>query len=179
MKFSVKDFFSKYDQICIFLQIFSHLLKNSLMENFISCVVISIFFDIGHFLVIHTLKHRNYDVIATRRLILSWQYATNSRNDCLGSCGNVVLTLAYSLEPLAIVEMWSSKIYRYSLKNLHLNWLGWFHPFILMEDIIFIRIKWIPFPLLDAVRSLWEELFSSELKIVWLQNTFHLWTRIL
>ena len=32
---SIKDFLSKYDQIRSFLQIWSHLLKKSLMENFI------------------------------------------------------------------------------------------------------------------------------------------------
>ena len=35
MKFSAKDFFSKCDQIRIFLLIWSHLLKKSLMENFV------------------------------------------------------------------------------------------------------------------------------------------------
>ena len=35
MKFSIKDFFSKCDQIRRKLQIWSHLLKKSLMENFI------------------------------------------------------------------------------------------------------------------------------------------------
>ena len=39
MKFSVKDFFSKCDQIRSFLRIWSHLLKKSLMENFIFCAV--------------------------------------------------------------------------------------------------------------------------------------------
>ena len=39
MKFFIKDFFSKCDQICSFLRIWSHLLKKSLMENFIYCVV--------------------------------------------------------------------------------------------------------------------------------------------
>ena len=34
MKFPIKDFFSKYDQIRSFLRIWSHLLKISLMENF-------------------------------------------------------------------------------------------------------------------------------------------------
>ena len=34
MKFSIKDFFRKCDQIRSFLQIWSHLLKKSLMENF-------------------------------------------------------------------------------------------------------------------------------------------------
>ena len=35
MKFSIKDFFSKCDQIGSFLRIWSHLLKKSLKENFI------------------------------------------------------------------------------------------------------------------------------------------------
>ena len=33
MKFSIKDFFSKCDQIRSFLRIWSHLLNKSLMEN--------------------------------------------------------------------------------------------------------------------------------------------------
>ena len=37
MKFSIKGFFSKCDQIRNFLRIWSHLLKKSLMENFIFC----------------------------------------------------------------------------------------------------------------------------------------------
>ena len=39
MKFSIKYFFSKGDQIRSFLQICLHLLKKSLMENFIFCAV--------------------------------------------------------------------------------------------------------------------------------------------
>ena len=39
MKFSIKDFFSKCDQIRSFLRIWSHLLKKSFMENFIFCAV--------------------------------------------------------------------------------------------------------------------------------------------
>ena len=38
MKFSIKDFFSKCDQIRSFLHIWSYLLKN-LMENFTFCAV--------------------------------------------------------------------------------------------------------------------------------------------
>ena len=40
MKFSIKDFFSKCDQILSFLRIWSHLLKKSLIENFIICAVL-------------------------------------------------------------------------------------------------------------------------------------------
>ena len=37
--FPIKDFFSKCDQIHSFLRICSHLLKKSLIENFICCAV--------------------------------------------------------------------------------------------------------------------------------------------
>ena len=37
MKFSIKNFFRKYDQIRMKLRIWLHLLKKSLMENFIFC----------------------------------------------------------------------------------------------------------------------------------------------
>ena len=39
MKFFIKDFFSKCDQIRNFLRIWSSLLKKSLIENFIFCAV--------------------------------------------------------------------------------------------------------------------------------------------
>ena len=39
MKFSIKDFFNKCDQIRRKLRIWSHLLKKSLIENFIFLVV--------------------------------------------------------------------------------------------------------------------------------------------
>ena len=41
MKFPIKDFFSKCDQIRSFLRIWSHLLNKSLMENFIFCAVVA------------------------------------------------------------------------------------------------------------------------------------------
>ena len=39
LKFSIKDFFSKCDKIRRKMRIWSHLLKKSLMENFIFCAV--------------------------------------------------------------------------------------------------------------------------------------------
>ena len=39
MKFSMKDFFGKCDQIRSFLRIWSHLPKKSLMENFMFCAL--------------------------------------------------------------------------------------------------------------------------------------------
>ena len=40
MKFSIKDFFSKCDQIRRKLRIWSHLLKKPLIENFIFCAML-------------------------------------------------------------------------------------------------------------------------------------------
>ena len=45
MKFSIKGFFSKCDQIRSYLRIWSHLLKKSLMENFIFYAVFSVTFS--------------------------------------------------------------------------------------------------------------------------------------
>ena len=42
MKFSLKDFFRKCDQIRRFLRIWSHLLKKSFKENFIFCAVMPV-----------------------------------------------------------------------------------------------------------------------------------------
>ena len=42
MKFSIKNFFCKCDQIRSFLKIWSHLLKKSLMNNFIFCAMCAI-----------------------------------------------------------------------------------------------------------------------------------------
>ena len=54
----IKDFFSKCDQVCNFLRIWSQLLKKSLMENFIFCAVRTCFFV--HFLE-YLLLFLNYN----------------------------------------------------------------------------------------------------------------------
>ena len=42
MKFSIRDFFRKWDQIRSLPRIWSHLLKKSLLENFIFCAVLKL-----------------------------------------------------------------------------------------------------------------------------------------
>ena len=51
LKFSIKDFFSKCNQIHSFQRIWSYLVKKSLMENFIFCAVVGLFLKI--FLKLH------------------------------------------------------------------------------------------------------------------------------
>ena len=45
MKFSIKNFVSKFNQIRSFRRIWSHLLKKSLMKNFIYCAVFTVNFE--------------------------------------------------------------------------------------------------------------------------------------
>ena len=45
IKFPIKDFFSKCDQIHSFLRLWSHLRKKSCMENFIFCAVLQVMTD--------------------------------------------------------------------------------------------------------------------------------------
>ena len=66
MKFSIKDFFSKCDQILRKLRIWSHLLKKSLMEKLIFCAekqMISIhthFKNLGVFLENFQSEHDHF-----------------------------------------------------------------------------------------------------------------------
>ena len=58
MKFSIKDFFSKCDQIRSLLRIWSHLLKKSLTENFTFCAVkVKCVFLFDHNLIHHSYYH--------------------------------------------------------------------------------------------------------------------------
>ena len=62
MKFSIKDFLSKCDQIRRKLRIWSHLQKKSLMENFIFCAV-SVIYDIAFPLKEFSVGvHENYGI---------------------------------------------------------------------------------------------------------------------
>ena len=60
MKFSIEDFFSKCDQICSFLRIWSHWLNKSSMKNLIFCAVRVIYGDtIGTKLVFVCRLHKS------------------------------------------------------------------------------------------------------------------------
>ena len=60
-KSSVRGFFSKYDQICSLLLIWSHLLKKSQMENFIFCSMFQLL--VSHKQVNITLTANGFKVI--------------------------------------------------------------------------------------------------------------------
>ena len=68
MKFSIKDFFSKYGQSRRELQIWSHLLKKSLMENFIFCAVI-LCFIIYMYLAFNYVKMSHKGLVCVKDIV--------------------------------------------------------------------------------------------------------------
>ena len=64
MKFSIKDFFSKCDQIRRKMRIWSHSLKKSSMENFIFCAVINFFLEnLTQNLFLFLPQYKNFIII--------------------------------------------------------------------------------------------------------------------
>ena len=60
MKFSIREFFSKCDQIRRKLRVWSHLLKKFLMENFIFC-------EVSHSLFNDEVNHQQFHLYKIKR----------------------------------------------------------------------------------------------------------------
>ena len=65
-KFSIKDFFSKCDQIRLFLRMWSHLLKKSFMENFVFCAATDMQFFKPKTWLVCRVNTRSYLVIKNK-----------------------------------------------------------------------------------------------------------------
>ena len=70
MNFSIKDFFSKCDQICSFMWIWSHLMMKSLMENFIFCALTKLRFSI---IILENILRNTFD--KEHLWMAAWKYA--------------------------------------------------------------------------------------------------------
>ena len=87
MKFFTKDFFSKCDHIRSFLLIWSHLLKKSLMENFIfsHCMLLVLYRDSEQKIQHYFLFDCHYIYCLNRNSKKCWQCTltelTNSTNE--------------------------------------------------------------------------------------------------
>ena len=81
MKFSIKEFFSKCNQICCFCRIRSHLLKKPLMENFIfSAVIIDYQYNKG---IINSCKTYLQTVeVFSKMIYLFWKQGFAFRGHC-------------------------------------------------------------------------------------------------
>ena len=81
INFRIKDFFSKCDQIRSFLQIWSHLLKKSLMENFIFCAM-----SLDRTSVLYTEALGIIHVVLTRKLYLKLTFLPPSSDTRMRIC---------------------------------------------------------------------------------------------
>ena len=61
MKFSIKDLFSKCNQIRSFLRIFSDLLNKFLMEDYIFCAVLARYEGVSHILENSFCSRKKYN----------------------------------------------------------------------------------------------------------------------
>ena len=89
MKFSIRHFFCKCDQIRNFLRIWSHLLKKSVMENFIFCAV----------------KHSTLDALQSSKYASEYQSINSSA--LLNVSGNSLLgnmLIVRKLAPLVFLK---------------------------------------------------------------------------
>ena len=78
MKFFIKNLFNKYDQIRSFLWVWSHLLKNFLIENFICCYCARIVFA-GSEQVFNKTLHKN-DFSSKSNLNGIYVFKMNNKN---------------------------------------------------------------------------------------------------
>ena len=102
MKFFTKDFFSKCEQICSFLRICLHLLKKSLMENFIFCTyanaIIPSFAKYAHSYYYNTCNANehcnakgynnssNVDFFMVTLYCCNWCFVSTTGNRCYCCC---------------------------------------------------------------------------------------------
>ena len=102
MKFSIKDFFGKCDQIRSFLWIWSHLLKKSLMDNFILCSVNITFAIYKMSLIFHLL-------------ILDSDHKIFMQNDM--SIFTAIICSIITVSEFPKVWTWNLKFYFLKLEN--------------------------------------------------------------
>ena len=77
MKFSVKDFSIKCDQIRSFLRIWSHLMKKSLTENFIFCAV-SLLLLVAETKTLEIILNNSIDIWYLRHAIVLYGSSKNN-----------------------------------------------------------------------------------------------------
>ena len=85
IKFYIKDFFSKCDQICSFLRIWSNLLKKFLMENLIVCAVKGYTFevDVKYLKKLHKLHSDLKFLLEIMNFMKKLNYNLYSKENCV------------------------------------------------------------------------------------------------
>ena len=110
MKFSIKDFFSKCDQIRRKLGIWSHLLKKSLMKNCIFCVVV-----LKSVLVHENINYRNIWIGNWKLSIID--LIVNVILHYLKKTLRSLLTITTNIQECVLWKKYSETFFKKSLRN--------------------------------------------------------------
>ena len=122
MKFFIKDFLSKCDQIWSFLRIWSHLLKKSLMENFVFCAVNKrlevLFLKLDLIAKLHFFGESNDDLEMSETTVKRWNFEAWMINEiilyyCYENLNNQYMVLML----LIYLFMWYIFLIRISHKS--------------------------------------------------------------
>ena len=108
MKFSITDFFNKCDKTCIFLQTWSHLLKKSLMGNFIffCSEVQSVIHVITILNLFHLLLQKNHIQNMSILLYLRYHKLGNHCLKLLPIAGKNIVSIKYLILRFLLIVIW-------------------------------------------------------------------------
>ena len=106
-KFSIKDFFSKCDQIRSFLRIWSHLLKKPLMENFTFLCSVSI-------KLLQQNQSKRLSIVVTRSDMVSKVCSHKYMDWCY----------LHNLKNLICIDLCKGQLYLYQIMDLTLSLEG-------------------------------------------------------
>ena len=123
MKFSIEDFFSKCDKIRSFLRIWSHLLKKSLMENFIS-VQCELFFTLNKSPLINFFSCRMISKCFSLKLRKIWKRLKYKSKNCISHF--VIWASCYTNNNGLTHQMPVLLSYRNQSIDLHSKSVDWF-----------------------------------------------------
>ena len=114
MKFSIKDFFGKYDSFHSFLRIWSHLLKKSLMENFnflcivTCCLTFAILCLVFYFLNILNILNVTALIISvySRTFFRCYEQPQNRKIKGLGWLNIFIFLLYQNIDSRTVISLW-------------------------------------------------------------------------
>ena len=101
IKFSIKNLFSKCNQIRSFLGIWSHLLKKSLMESFVFCVMWYFWYAVAQYPVLTKIQNIDYSEVVTQWCSVKKVFLKISKNSQKNTCA----TLFYRTRPVAASKL--------------------------------------------------------------------------
>ena len=127
IKFSIKNLFSKCNQIRSFLGIWSHILKESLMESFVFCAMWYFWYAVAQYTVLTKIQNIDYSEVVTQWCSVKKVFLKISKNSQENTCA----TLFYRTRPVAASDYWILIQCRIPNVVRSYFWQNWLFSFII------------------------------------------------